>query len=284
MSESNPVWTVLRMLQWGTDWFSQKGVDSPRLSIEWLVADVLQIRRLNLYVQFDRPLSTEELDQIRNFVKRRAKHEPLQYITGSASFYKVEIDVNPAVLIPRSETEELVERVLLDHDDTAKRVLDIGTGSGCIAIAIAKERPNWEVHAVDLSEEALSLARTNATKNNAEVHFSRGDLFKLSATLPEKWDIIVSNPPYIDRSEEASLDPQVLQYEPSMALFCENRELVYAHIGDYAKSHLNTSGKLYLEIHLEHPIENENTYRYGFTQIEILDDLSGRRRFVKAGI
>ncbi|MCH8494723.1 MAG: peptide chain release factor N(5)-glutamine methyltransferase [Balneolales bacterium] len=284
MSQSNLAWTVLRMLQWGTDWFTQKGVDSPRLSIEWLVADVLQIRRLNLYVQFDRPLSTEELDKIRNFVKRRAKHEPLQYITGSASFYNVEIDVSPAVLIPRSETEELVERILLDHDEATKRVLDIGTGSGCIAIAIAKERPSWEVHAVDLSEEALSVARTNATRNNTEVYFSKGDLFKLDASLPGKWDIIVSNPPYIDRSEEASLDPQVLHYEPSMALFCDNRESVYAHIADYAKSHLNTGGKLFLEIHLEHPIETEQAYQTGFTQVDILDDLSGRRRFVRARI
>ena len=194
-SSQTDVWTVLRMLEWGTAWFTQRGIPSPRLSIEWLLADALQTRRLNLYVQHDRPLAAAELAVVRDYVRQRARHVPLQYITGSTSFYNAEIRVAPGVLIPRPETEELVELILTKWDDTPRRVLDIGTGSGCIAVALAMERPSWEIHALDLSDEALTIARTNAQTNAVTVTFHQADLLN-SASMPVgPWDLIVSNPP-----------------------------------------------------------------------------------------
>src|SRR5690606_6466742 len=138
-------WTVLRMLEWATAYFESKGIPSPRLSIEWLLGEVLSLKRLDLYLQHDRTLTTSELDTLRGWVLRRGKHEPLQYITGSTDFYNCTINVTPAVLIPRQETEQLVDKILQGHSETHQRVLDVGTGSGCIAIAIKKARPDWHV-------------------------------------------------------------------------------------------------------------------------------------------
>jgi release factor glutamine methyltransferase len=274
-------WTVLRMLDWGTQWFTQKEVASPRLSMEWLLADALQIRRLNLYVQFDRPLSTEELNIVRGYVKRRTRHEPLQYITGSTSFYNVDIDVAKGVLIPRPETEELVERILNRYNNSPRKILDIGTGSGCIAVAIAKERPDWDVHGVDLSDDALIIANQNAVKNNVAVTFSKADLFKLDVHPHNSWDIIVSNPPYIHEDEAASLDPQVRDFEPKMALFCDNRLAVYESIARYAEANLTNDGRLFVELHLEHQIENDPFFESASREVFIHSDLSGRRRFAE---
>lgn len=269
------------MLEWGTQWFSEKGVASPRLSIEWLLADVLNIRRLNLYVQFDRPLSSDELSAIRDYVKRRARHEPLQYITGSTTFYNAEIEVGPGVLIPRSETEELVELILNRFDDSPRTVLDIGTGSGCIAVALAKARPEWNVHAVDISDEALIIARRNAEKNAVSVSFEKADLFKMAVPSASRWDIIVSNPPYIHHDESESLDPQVRNFEPSMALFCTDRISVYEHIFRYASGSVADGGKLYLELHLEHILESDPCFKMFTGEILIHNDMSERRRFAE---
>lgn len=274
-------WTVLRMLEWGTGWFTEKQVDSPRLSIEWLVADALKTRRLNLYVQFDRPLSSEELTLIRSHVKRRARHEPLQYITGSTTFYNAEIGVEPGVLIPRPETEELVELVLQRHGNTPLRVLDVGTGSGCIPIALSLERPEWDIHAVDLSEDALRIARKNVDSNKVDVTLALADLFDLKRYAEGPWDIILSNPPYIHHDEAADLHPQVRAFEPSSALFCENRVSVYEHLIRYAASTLSTGGRLYVELHLEHEIENDPCIRETGVKVIIHNDLSGRRRFAE---
>jgi release factor glutamine methyltransferase len=156
-------WTVLRMLEWATGYFEQKRVPSPRLSIEWLLAHVLGVKRLELYLQFDRPLTAAELEWLRELVRRRARHEPLQYITGSTAFYHAEIMVTPAVLIPRPETEELVEMILNDHPSGKRSLVDLGTGSGCIPIACKMERPDWEVSGVELFDEALKSTRSKTT-------------------------------------------------------------------------------------------------------------------------
>jgi release factor glutamine methyltransferase len=270
------------MMEWATDYFQQKQIPSPRLSIEWLLSHVLGIKRLQLYLQYDRPLTTVELDELREMVRRRAKHEPLQYITGSTAFFNAEIFVNPSVLIPRPETEELVEMVLNDHPTGFQRVLDIGTGSGCIPIALKMERPEWQVSGVDISTEALRTARRNADHNNADITLLQGDLFDPGLLVGHTFDIIVSNPPYIHHDEAVAMDRQVKDFEPELALFCNVRSDVYNSIIKISSDLLKPNGRLYLELHHDHHIEDEIGLKSTAWDTQILNDLGGSRRFLRA--
>ena len=243
-------WSVLRMLEWATEYFEKKQVPDPRHSIEWLLADVLECKRLDLYLQYGRPLSTDELNRIRPLVKRRADHEPLQYITGSTNFMGCHIKVNPSVLIPRIETEQLVELLIetlpqLEHKHV--NLLDIGTGSGCIPIALKKMRPAWNCYGMDISDEALTVANENAKVNDVDIQFIKGDLFNLDEVgIPDSgWDIIVSNPPYIGTDEQPSLEKQVSDYEPGLALFHSNPLKVYEPIITYAE---RNAAAMFLEL------------------------------------
>lgn len=251
MSTDVREWTVLSMLEWGTNYFNDRDIPDPRLSIEWLLAEVLAIKRLDLYLAFDRPLGGEELQALRPLVKRRAKHEPLQYIIGHTEFMNARISVTPDVLIPRIETEQLVE-LILDRHPKGKSLsaLDIGTGSGCIPIALQIERPGWQVHALDISVPALSLAKKNAEANDTDIFFHEGDITDWqNITLPNDLDIIISNPPYILPKEKDLLEPQVTHYEPHLALFCNSMEKMYGSIINFSASNLHKEGLLYLEVH-----------------------------------
>jgi release factor glutamine methyltransferase len=280
---SKPIdWTVLGILEWGTSYFEERDVPSPRLSIEWLLADILKVKRLDLYVQFDRPLNQEALNQLRSMVKRRASHEPLQYITGSTSFYNIVVVVNSSVLIPRPETEELVELILNENQHEQLNVIDIGTGSGCIPIAISHERPKWNVVGIDICDAALQTAKENDKRNHTTVNFQNGDLFTPENLPAGKWDIIVSNPPYIHEIEREGMDKQVKEFEPKLALFCKDRTMVYKSLKDYAEMTLKSTGKLYLEIHEDHPIEDENIFDKTHWNFKIERDLNHKRRFVIA--
>jgi len=212
------IWTILRLIQWGSDFFKKKGVDSPRLTMELLLAHVLKLSRFDLYMQFERPLTEPELAQLRDMVKRRAMREPLQYILGEAHFYKRVFEVTPAVLIPRPETELLVEEAL--RRGHSLRCLDIGTGSGCIGISIALERPETEVVAIDSSPEALEVARRNAERLGARnITFHQTDFFDDEGMRSlGSFDLIVSNPPYIAAADLATLQPEVRDHEPHLAL------------------------------------------------------------------
>lgn len=212
------IWTILRLIQWGSDFFKKKGVDSPRLTMELLLAHVLKLTRFDLYMQFERPLAEPELAQLRDMVKRRAMREPLQYILGEAHFYKRAFEVTPAVLIPRPETELLVEEAL--RRGHSLRCLDIGTGSGCIGISIALERPETEVVAIDSSREALEVARRNAERLGARnITFHHTDFFDDEGMRSlGSFDLIVSNPPYIAAADLATLQPEVRDHEPHLAL------------------------------------------------------------------
>jgi release factor glutamine methyltransferase len=243
--------TVLEVIKRSTEYLESKGVDSPRLQIELLLAHVLKIPRLKLYLDFERPLSEGDLDTLRALVKRRGEREPLQYIIGTASFCGLEISVTPAVLIPRPETELLVEQAwkfLASRGDKAATVLDFGTGSGCIAIAIAHKFPACDVHATDASEEALRIAQANAGRIEAKVHFSRGiaiDDFTSRRTL----DLIVSNPPYIPDAEVETLQPEVRDHEPRMALGGGSEGLdFYRMIASQARARLTASGRVMVEL------------------------------------
>lgn len=297
-SNVKATWTVLSMMEWATDYFTKHQVDQPRLSIEWLLADVLNIPRLNLYLQFDRPLTSLELDTLRPMVKRRASHEPLQYICGKGAFMSRDFMVSPSVLIPRSETEELVSMILKDNPEgSSLRVLDIGTGSGCIITTLAAERPSWECYGIDISSEALDVARENAQLYQANVNFFGMDLFELAGSgsdlawtgsnalksgvnFPETFDLIVSNPPYIHPDEAASMDPQVLNYEPSLALFAEDPLKVIDAILTYAGRALSEHGRLYCELN---PAYTEQIYALSLNYLrtsEVRLDDAGKLRFL----
>ena len=272
------------MLEWATGYFKEKNIPDPRHSIEWLLAETLDIKRLDLYLSFDRPLSTSELNELRPLVKRRASHEPLQYITGYSEFMNARIEVTPDVLIPRIETEQLVEIILDNHPgNTGYSVLDIGTGSGCIPIALKMQRSSWNVCAFDISEKALQVAQHNASKNNTDITLKKGDI-----TQAEHWpfsnsfDLIISNPPYVTSEEKKSLEPQVVKHEPSSALFCKNIEQMYQDIIDYASRHLTSQGVLYLEINERHGPMILARFKDDIWQAELLEDYQGKDRFISA--
>jgi release factor glutamine methyltransferase len=269
------------MMEWGTSYFATKGIDSPRLSVEWLLSELLGVGRLDLYLQFDRPLSSKELETMRDWVRRRAKHEPLQYITGFTDFYHCKIAVAPGVLIPRPETEYLVEIILKENAEDNLRVIDIGTGSGCIALALKKERPTWKLTAIDLSNEALAIAKENASLNQLEVECVHLDLMNLREHLRGRhFDIVVSNPPYVLPEEATSLDPQVKEYEPGMALFHEKPEDLYEEIALFAEQ-MHPPAQVYCEIHCDYGPRLLSHLDKPGRSIELLKDLSSKDRYVK---
>lgn len=214
--------TVLEVIQRSTEFLTRKGVESPRLQVELLLAHVLGLPRLKLYLNFERGLSEAELDAGRELVKRRGAREPLQYLVGSTSFCGLELRVTPDVLIPRPETELLAERAwsfLGQFEAPPVTALDFGTGSGCLAIAVAVRCPHAAVTAVDVSASALAVASANAARHGVgeRIQFVQGDGF---AALPTemRFHLIVANPPYIPSAELATLQPEVRDHEPHGAL------------------------------------------------------------------
>ena len=210
-------WTIREVLDWTTQDFAGRGIASPRLDAELLVAKALEMDRVGLYLDLNRPLVDRERSAIRPLVARRREREPVAYILGYRDFYGRRFEVNPAVLIPRPDTETLVEHALACiPEDSACRVLDVGTGSGAIAVTIAAERPLALVTATDISNAALEVASRNAERLEvaSRIRFERADL--LSGA--EQYDVIVSNPPYIAQSEMATLQAEVRKHEPVIAL------------------------------------------------------------------
>jgi len=226
-------WTVLQLVKWCTEYLRTRGVEEGRLDVELLLADTLGMDRLSLYLHFDRPIAPEELKIFKPRLLERAGHKPLQYILGRASFREVVVDVDSRVLIPRPETEELVEAVLgwargyegegrreLPVDRThGLRALDIGTGSGVIAISLALEGPFEKVVAIDVSRDALEVAQGNAERSGAggRVELREGSFFDPVAE-GERFDIVVSNPPYVTEAEYGDLPPEIRGWEPKCAL------------------------------------------------------------------
>lgn len=243
MSET---WTVLKILTWTKEYLAGKGVDNARLEAEWLLCEALSLDRVGLYLNFDKPLQETELSAYRTMVARRAKREPLQHILGNQEFMGLEFKTTAAALIPRHDTEVLVSEALRVLP-SARSVLDIGSGSGCVAIAIAKNLPAAAVVSVDVCPEALELARRNAEQNGVAVDFRQGSLFE--AVQGEQFDIIVSNPPYIPAAHIATLQPEVRDYEPRKALDGGSDGLdFYRLIIPAAPGHLNSRGWLLLEV------------------------------------
>lgn len=217
--------TVLEAIQKSAEFLTKKGVESPRLQAELLLAHVLKLPRMKLYLNFERALSDAEQDSLRDLVKRRGQREPLQHLTGSTSFCGLEIAVNRHVLVPRPETELLAEagweflNRLQTPDSGLKTAFDFGTGSGCIAIALAAKCPTACVVALDASAEALVMAKQNAERNRLgdRIEFRHGDGFGV-LSADERFDLIVSNPPYIPSAEIDTLQPEVRDFDPRTAL------------------------------------------------------------------
>ena len=191
-------------------------------------------------------VTEEEEIFVKGIFQQLAAHKPAQYIIGQADFYGMQLKVDERVLIPRPETEELVELILAENPETNLSVLDIGTGSGAIALALAKNRPAWSVTAVDISQDALDLAKENAKNQNLQIFLKKSDCF---TEISEKYDIIVSNPPYISREDESEVSLNVLHSEPHLALFADEDGLaIYRRIAEDATDYLKDGGKIYLEI------------------------------------
>ncbi|MBL8015947.1 MAG: peptide chain release factor N(5)-glutamine methyltransferase [Ignavibacteria bacterium] len=219
MEQALKVWHVLEILKVTESAFAGKGIKNPRLNAELLLADVLKCRRIELYLDFEKPLTAAELAAFREHVKRRLKHEPIQYILGKTEFYGLSFNVSPAVLIPRQETELLVEEVLKHLKVTGgKRVLDIGTGSGCLAIAVAANC-DCKIDAIDISTDALQIAKENSNLNNTtdKITFLQKDILTEEADTGS-YDVVMSNPPYIPAEEMKTVDDEVKLYEPQAAL------------------------------------------------------------------
>ncbi|HEX9078730.1 MAG TPA: peptide chain release factor N(5)-glutamine methyltransferase [Desulfuromonadaceae bacterium] len=208
-------WTTLKVLTWTRDYLTSKGVENARLEAEWLLCAATGLDRVGLYLNYDRPLSEAELAAYRAMVTRRAKREPLQHILGTQEFFGLEFEVTPDVLIPRHDTETLVSAALA-RAPGATSVLDVGTGSGCIAVTLARQLSGAAVTAVDLSGAALEVARRNGEKHRVAVEFLHGSL--LEPVAGRRFDLIVSNPPYIPTADIAGLEPEVRDHEPMGAL------------------------------------------------------------------
>ncbi len=254
--------TVLEAIQKSTVFLAGKQVESPRLQTELLLAHLLKMPRMKLYLNFDRELSAAETDALREAVRRRGQREPLQHITGSTSFCGHEIMVNRDVLTPRPETELLAElgwifllQLAGSDGQNSPKVLDLCTGSGCIAIAIAAKCPAAQLVAADISTAALAVARTNADRNHVSdrIEFRAGDGFAVLADAPalapaRRYDLIVSNPPYIPSAEIATLDPEVRDFDPGLALDGGSDGLdFYRRLAAGALAHLKPDGRMMLE-------------------------------------
>ncbi len=244
--------TVLHVLNKSTDYLEKKGIDSPRMNAELLLADILKCKRLELYLMYDRPLNEKELTEYREYLKRRSTFEPAQYIIGTVEFYGLEFKVSPAVLIPRPETEILVETVINSvNKEDALRIMDIGSGSGNISIAIAVNLPDAYVTGIEISESAIAVAEENLKKYdlNKRVSFLNYDILIEHRDELSDFDIIVSNPPYVSKEDFGKVQKEILNYEPNIAVtdFHDGYKF-YREIISLTAQILKPNGKIFLEI------------------------------------
>ena len=243
--------------------------------------------RTQIIVNKNTVFSSNQRYEIESIIEKLKVFIPIQYILGETEFYGHTFTVNESVLIPRPETEELVDWIHNENDTNENlRILDIGTGSGCIAISLKHEFTNAKVDAFDISIKSLEIAKLNAKLNNLELFFWKIDILN-APDLSQKWDIIVSNPPYIPEMEKNEIHANVINNEPHLALFVPNNDplVFYRHIALFAKKHLNSKGKLYFEIHRDAGQTCINLLKeLGFIEIELRKDISGNDRMIKASI
>lgn len=275
--------TVLEIIKKTTDFLGGKGVDSPRLNAELLIGHALGLKRMQLYLEFERPLAESELEKIRPLVRRRSQHEPLQYILGETEFHGLRLKVDPRALIPRPETELLVELAIAACPSPPATILDLGTGSGAIALALAQAFPLAAVQAVDINEGALSLARENAAVLGLtdRVQFLRSDWFA-SVPMSLRFELIVANPPYLSAEETAAAPLEVRGFEPVSALTAGEGGLAdLQRILNAAREFMIPGGVLAMETGIsQHAHLMEFARCAGFPGVDSRRDLTGRDRFL----
>jgi len=269
--------TVLHALTKSTDYLKKKGIESPRMNAELLLADILKCKRLELYLMYDRPLTEKELTKYREYLKRRSTFEPAQYIIGTVEFYGLEFNVSPAVLIPRPETEILVETMInsVNYEDEL-RVMDIGSGSGNISIATAVNLPNAYVTGIEISKSAIAVAEKNLIKYdlNKRVSFLNYDILSVNKAEFSDFDIIVSNPPYVSKGDYDKVQKEIINYEPNFAVtdFHDGFKF-YRKIISLTAQILKPSGKIFLEIAQGQSQKiNEIMKENNFKEISIVQD------------
>ncbi|MFQ5485071.1 MAG: peptide chain release factor N(5)-glutamine methyltransferase [Desulfobacterales bacterium] len=287
-------WTILKLLQWATSYFKTRGIEGPRASAEILLAHILKLNRIDLYLQYDKPLSSCELSGFKASVKRRVKREPVAYIVGTRGFWSMTLAVTPDVLIPRPETELLVETALLlfkvnpgsDHSVGPKRVLELGTGSGAVTLALASEQPQHLFFASDRSTPAVVLAKENAKSHHMgkSANFFSADWFSPLRQIGQHFDFIISNPPYVPTRMISELQPEIRLYEPVDALDGGQDGLSsLRYLIRYSHRYLNPQGYLILEIgdNQKTAVERiaEKCDRY--EKIVFIKDFSGSYRVVQ---
>lgn len=275
-------WTIKDLLIWTTRFFTDKGIEEPRLNAEALLARVLEKDRVYLYANYSAPVNQNEREQYRELIKRRISREPLAYLLGKREFMSLDFKVTPAVLIPRPETELLVETVFqLAPKDQPVSICDVGTGSGAIAVSLAYYMPQAQVTAIDISGSALEIARYNADQHGVKVRFLEGDLLD-PIPAGEQFDFICANLPYISEAEFPGLDPEVLNYEPRLALWGSGDGLeLYRRLVPQAWQHLPGGGHLLMEIGCSQA-EAAAALFPSPAQVQVRQDWAGRDRLVIA--
>jgi release factor glutamine methyltransferase len=258
--------------------------------IQFCFEDFVGYSKTDLITNQNKTVSESDLLKFHFAVRDLKRGRPIQYILGKSWFYGMELIVTKDVLIPRPETEELVRLIIEDAKNHAESfsILDIGTGSGCIAIALKKNLPRCHVYAIDISVEALKVAKQNAEKQECEIHFIEGDILDIStfAKIPA-CTVIVSNPPYVKKSESAAMHQNVLEHEPHLALFVpdENALIFYKAIAECGKTKLKTGGSVYVEINESLGLETAILYqKEGFKDVQLLQDMQGKDRMIRASL
>jgi release factor glutamine methyltransferase len=280
--------TIASLLKKSITFLKEKGIDEERRTAELLLTHALRCNRIDLYLRFDKPLAEDELERYREYVKRRIQHEPTQYILGSTEFYGVELEVSPAALIPRPETEHLVSCTLdilnVDYPGQELRILDIGTGTGAIPIAVCSQNSDVRFTAIDKCQKALALAGRNAASHKLEsrIEFAEVDILKQSSIADAPFQIVLSNPPYISDAEYQTLEPEVNEHEPAMALNDGGDGLnFYRRIADISQQLLMNDGQLLVEIGYGQADQVQDIFsRAGLASANSFKDYAGIERVI----
>lgn len=276
------IWRIKDLLTWTTSYFTEKGIDSPRLEAEILLGRVLNMNRVYLYANFDRPVDEKEREIYKDFIRRRVSGEPSAYIVGYKEFMSLDFKVTPDVLIPRPDTEVLVEGIIeIASELDNVKICDIGTGSGAIAVSLAHYLPNATIYATDISQNALEIAEENALLNGVNINFLTGNLLE-PVREKGKFDIIAANLPYISPDDFNNLDNEVKAYEPKLALIADGDGLdLYRQLIPEALDLLEDEGYLFFEISYDQGV-NALKLVEDFAKAELIQDYAGRDRLIKA--